>query len=200
MERKPSMKPCNFEVLIDTAEEHPWSFKKIVGYSRDKDQSLIVPTRFVSLGRYPNSLGDYSIEGFVGEVAIERKSREDLQGTLLGFPKKDKDGEISGTARRERFERELANLSQVRCSAVIVEATLQECCLNIDQWGTKSTTALARTIQGSVIAYQQDYLVSWFFCNSRRHAEIVAFRYLERFWKHNKKGKTSSINGRQEAL
>lgn len=184
-----SPKPCEFTVLIDTAEEHPWGFHKIRGYSRHKDSTLIVPTEFRSLGRHPNSLGDYSIDGFVGEVAIERKSREDLQGTLLGFPKKGKDGEISGTARRERFERELFNLSQVRCSAVIVEGTLQECCTNVDQWGTKSTTALARTIQGSVIAYQQDYCVSWFFCNSRRHAEIIAFRYMERFWKHNGKQK-----------
>lgn len=187
------MKPCGFEVLIDTAEEHPWSFSGISGFSRDKDQILVVPTQFISLGRHPNSLGDYSINGFVGEIAIERKSREDLQGTLLGFPKKDKDGEISGTARRERFERELFNLSQVRCSAVIVEDTFRECCLNVDQWGTKSTTALARTIQGSVIAYQQDYCVSWFFCNSRRHAEIVAFRYMERFWRHNKSGKRKKV-------
>jgi len=183
------MKPCAFEVLIDTAEEQPWTFHGILGYSRDKDEALLVPTRFQSLGRHPNSKGDYSIDGWVGEVAIERKSRLDLQGTLLGFPKRDADGEISGTARRERFECELSNLAKIRCSAVIVEEPFLDCCSLVETWGTKSARATSRTLHGSIIAYQQDYHVPWFFCGGRRHAEIVAFRFLERFWKHNKKRK-----------
>jgi hypothetical protein len=35
----------------------------------------------------------------------------------------------------------------------------------------------------SLIAFQQDYRVPWIFSDSRRMAEIDAFRWLERWWK-----------------
>ena len=41
--------------------------------------------RWQSLGRYPHSLGDYSIDGFEGRVHVERKSLQDVQATVLGW-------------------------------------------------------------------------------------------------------------------
>jgi DNA excision repair protein ERCC-4 len=55
---------------------------------------------------------DYSVEGLEHCVAFERKSLNDLLGCIGGS--------------RDRFERELERLSQIRYRGLIVEATLLE--------------------------------------------------------------------------
>ena len=199
-----------FTVCIDTAEGQPWKFTDLKCDANRKRRPLVVPWKYQSLGRYPDSYGDYSIEGFEGKVAIERKSPEDCWSTVLGWGKKEKcrtcrgsgkvkdkkgeqvtcevccgEGKRTATGRRDRFEKELKNLSDIT-AIVIVEAGFSRCLRTIPDTPKKSAASNRKTFNRSIIAFMQDYKVPWLFCESRRHAEIEAFRYLERFWRKNR--------------
>ena len=132
-----------------------------------------VVTRWHGLG--PRN-GDYSIPGEVGRCAIERKSIEDCVGTVLGW------GE-----RRERFERELANLEQMQTAAVVVVGSQDDVEASIlaePQRGTKTPKARVKEFAGAVRALQQDFRVPWVWCSSHRRAEIETLRILERHGKY----------------
>lgn len=159
-----------FTILVDSAEQQPFTFQ---GIKTDADQGgkeLIVPVEWQSLGRHPHSLGDYSLSGGVGRCHIERKSMADAQSTILGW-----DG------RRERFEAELAALAEIECGVVIVECTEAALIANAPEYGTRTKAQNAKALSRSLIAFRQDYRVPWIFSADRRMAEIQAFRWLERW-------------------
>lgn len=172
-----------FTILVDSMEQHPFTFR---GIAQDADRGgrpLIVPCEFRHLG---TSMGDYSIDGYEGRAHVERKSAADATSTILGW------GE-----RRERFVRELENLSQMECSAVVIECTLGalvEFVRNSPPGrGRKTPDENAKIIYRQILAWQQDYRVPWIFCDSRQLAEITTFRTLERFWrKQNVKSQRST--------
>lgn len=168
-----------FTILIDSAEQQPFAF---LGMKADADQQgrpLIVQTEWRPLGRHPDQLGDYSVDGFVGRCHVERKSLEDCQSTILGF------GD-----RRERFEQELANLAAIESAMVVVEATFQNVIQFVPERGKKPAKDKAKILTRSILAYMQDYKVPFLFCDGRRLAEIATFRFLERFYrKHSQKNK-----------
>ena len=161
-----------FVVLIDSNEQQPFEFHGIRSDANHGHRPLAVFTQWRCLGRHPNQLGDYSIDGFVGRVHVERKSIKDCQGTILGF----------GGAR-DRFERELANLSQVEASLVVVEGSFAAVLAEENEHRTREHRVIAKQLMRSIIAFQQDYRVPWMFCDSRHMAEIVTFRFLERFYR-----------------
>lgn len=174
---------CPFTVLIDSNEQQPFAF---LGIRSDADQQyrpMIVRTEWRSLGRHPNQLGDYSVGGFVGRVHVERKSVNDLQGTLLDF----------GAGRnRERFEQELANLAGIQAALVVVEGTTPAVLAKENDRRKREHRQVAKQLHRSIIALMQDYRVPWYFAGTRREAEISTFRFLERFWKkHGKREKES---------
>lgn len=159
-----------FTILIDTAETHPYTFEGI----KDKKSDLHVPVKWLCLGRHPHSLGDYAIAELLGKCHVERKSVQDLQGTLLGF--KD---------RRPRFECELGNLSQIECAAVVVEGTLWDA-LTVPDWiSTKPPETNAKILHRTILRMQQQYPVPWLFCDNRRLAEITTLRWFEKFYERN---------------
>lgn len=160
---------CPFSILIDSQEKHPFTFTDLSADADREFRPLIVPIIWRSLGV---SMGDYSIDGHEGQCHIERKSLEDAHGTILGW------GE-----RRARFERELANLAQMECSAVVVECSFIQLVQQAPSRGRKTAQENAKILMRQVMAWQQDYRVPWMFCDSRRLAEIVTFRLLERFWR-----------------
>jgi len=190
---------CPFLILIDELEKHPFCFR---GMSADSDQHglpVIVTTEFRSLGV---SMGDYSIDGYVGQCHIERKSMDDAHGTILGW------GE-----RRERFVRELETLAEIDCAAVVVECTLADLIQNAPSRGKKSQQENAKILFRQVLAWTQDYRVPWHFCDGRRLAEMATFRILERYWDHETQKRkaaakpakevkvaTESVNREREAL
>lgn len=94
--------PPPFRILIDTREQTPLPF------------SRIVPTRRATL--YP---GDYSIEGLTHLFAVERKSLPDLIGSLIGH-KHLADG--SRRYNRDRLVEELLAMSRHRFRCVAVTA------------------------------------------------------------------------------
>lgn len=171
---------CPFSILIDTAEQFAYDFTGIKSDADNGYEPMKVQTQRVCLGRHPNSLGDYTLEGGVGRCHIERKSMEDGHSTLLGFS----DG------HRARFEQELANLAKLECACVIVECEFDAFVANAKQYGVKTAAQNAKILYRSVIAYQQDYKVPWFFCDGRQYAQMTAFWFLYRFWeKHLKPSK-----------
>lgn len=179
--RTPDGNPvCPFTILVDTAEGCPFTFESVFPpegkYKTRKHPNKLpwwVETRRQSLGRFPNSLGDYSVVGLEGIAHIERKSPEDLQSTLLGW----------ADDRRERFESELKNLSAIDHPAVVVEASLLTVIATAEPRGTRTKSTVQKQIFSSVLALQQDYpKVAWLFCDTRPFAEIATFRWFERIW------------------
>lgn len=175
-----------WRIVVDTAEQQPFTFQGIKADAAKQYRFIQVEVVTRCLGRYPNSLGDYSLEAIDGTYHgaaawcyVERKSLEDLQSTLLGFA----DG------HRARFESELSNMRFVIHSGgaalVVVECDLCEL-LNTTPPTTKSPQVVARGLHRSVVSLWREYGVPWAFCGSRRLAEITTFRFLESFWKHRK--------------
>lgn len=168
---------CEFEIVIDTAEQEPFSFAGIKADADKAKRPLIVPTVRECLGRYPNSLGDYTVRGAgidgMRRCHIERKSKHDGQNTLLGF----------ASGARERFESELSNLAECPASLVLIECPIEEFLGDVPDYGKRTKADNARTLYRSYIALQQRYRVPWIFAPSRRAAEITAFRWLEKWWR-----------------
>lgn len=163
-------------------EQHPFSFKGVRADVSDMntaqrrlfedgqwDGSIEVQTKFRALGA---SNGDYSLEGFEGRCHLERKSMDDCHGTVLGW------GD-----RRERFQRELANLSQMESAAVVIECSFGDLLAHAPEHGVKTAAENRKILFRQILSWQQRYRVPWIFCDSRSMAEIVAFRWLEKFFR-----------------
>ena len=166
-----------FRIYIDTAEQHAYTF---TGLRSDADKSytaLAVDIEYRCLGRHPESYGDYSLAGGLRRCCIERKSMQDAQSTILGFT----DG------HRQRFENELANLSQVESPLILVECSLSDLLTYAPEYGKKTRQQNAKILFRSVLAYQQDYRVPWMFCDGRALAEQAAYWFLHRWWEKNLK-------------
>lgn len=161
---------CPFTILIDTAEQQPFSFAGMRGDADVGYRPIIVPTESHCLGRYPDSLGDYSLSGGKGRCHVERKSMADAHGTILGW------GE-----RRDRFEKELSNLSEIESGAVVVECSFGELIRCAPELPKTSAAKNAKSLFRSVISFQQRFSVPWIFCDSRRLAEQATFRWLSRW-------------------
>lgn len=163
---------CPFIVLIDSAEQSPFTFEHIRSDANHGHREMTVRTEWRCLGRHPQQLGDYSVDGFVGRVHVERKSVQDCQGTLLGW-----------NGSRERFEQELSNLALIEAGLVVVEGSLATVLATTNDHRTREHTVIAKQLHRSILALMQDYRVPWLFCDGRRMAEISAFRFLERFYR-----------------
>ncbi len=173
---------CPFTILIDSAEQHPLSFTGLRADSARKYRPLIVSTRTVCLGRHPNSLGDYSIQGFEGRFGLERKSLDDAVSTFLGWGKPGDE-----TNRRERFIQELRNLNAIECGAVIVEADFSQVWRAARETLKKPAELNQQGLRNQIRAWQQDFpFVQWLFCGGRRDAEEEAFAWMWRFWEKRK--------------
>jgi len=171
-----------FTILVDTAEGQPFTFTGIRA-DADKDYApLIIDREYESLGRYPNSLGDYSVKGLTGRVHVERKSMSDAWSTILGW-ETEYEGTRGLVGHRNRFESELENLAGVECGLVVVEATIDQCILNMPARGTKTIAENRKIFYRSVLSFMQKYRVQWIWSSSRRAAEVDTFRWMEIFWR-----------------
>lgn len=169
-----------FTVLIDSAENHPFLFQNLRSDAADGNRPLIVPTKFQSLGRFPESLGDYSLDsplGGVGRCHVERKSMADAHSTILGWAKKGEDG-----GRRERFERELELLAEMEAGFIVVECSFTQLLANAPQYGVRTAAQNARTLNNSIMSWLRKYRVQWLFADDRRIAERNTFRWLKQWY------------------
>lgn len=154
-------KPVAFPVAVlrDTREQLGYAFGSL---RADRDQGggpLRVLVKTATLAS-----GDYSLAGFQDRVAVERKSKADLFGTL--------------GRGRDRFVRELERLAAFEFAAVVVEAEWSEV-LNDPP---PHSRVPPKTVFRSVLAWQQRYpRVHWLMLPGRAFAEAATFRVLQRF-------------------
>ena len=171
---------CPFTVLIDTAEQSPFTFQNLRADAADGNRPLIVPVRCQSLGRHPDSLGDYSLDstiGGLGRCHVERKSMADAHSTFLGWTRKGED-----TGRRERFERELELLSEMESGLVLVECSFTQLIAAAPQYGVRTAAQNAKALHRSVLSWMRRYRVQWLFADDRRVAERTAFHWLRQWY------------------
>lgn len=193
---------CPFTVLIDTAEQTPFTFQGLYadagtvnpGSKEAGPRPLIVHTERQALGRFPLSLGDYSLSTGLGRCHIERKSMQDAHSTFLGWARKGED-----VGRRERFEQELGRLSEIEAGLVVVECSLEVLLQQAPQYGHRTASQNSKTLFRSILSWQQKYDVQWMFAGGRRLAEQYAFRWLEKWDKKDRdERKAAAREGRRE--
>lgn len=184
---RPILQP--FTILVDSAEQLPFAFQGMRSDANQHYRPIIVDLknpahwRRQCLGRNEQSCGDYSLEflhggqlvSLVGELAIERKSVQDFQSTVLGFA----DG------RHSRFCNELANLSTMT-SAVFIEGPEQLVLSSLVARGSKPVEAIRKTLRRSIESLRQDFKVHFIFCKDREDAERRVYYWLTRKWKKKK--------------
>lgn len=178
----------DFAIVVDTREQLPWTFQGLFSdtSARGGRRPIVVDQRVATLQQ-----GDYSLVGFEHLVAIERKSLPDLFGTL--------------GQGRDRFERELTRLAELDRAAIVIEAPLggifptscvicsgsgigwdSEPCQPCGGSGKTSAVPHSRlnpkTVFRSYLAWSMDFpTISWHWAESRRLAEVLAFRWLARW-------------------
>jgi hypothetical protein len=154
-----------YTVVVDSREQQPFAFTGLRGDAVQGRRTLLVRAVTRCL-----PAGDYSLEGFEGQMAVERKSLADLFNTL--------------GQSRARFSRELQTLSAYAFSAVVIEAGWE----TILGRPPPRSRLNPKTVFRSVIAWQQLWpRLHWWALPSRAVAEVTTLRILERFWKNQQK-------------
>jgi DNA excision repair protein ERCC-4 len=145
-------------IIQDTREQTPYTF------------ACISPPPLVEVATLAS--GDYSLKGLEDRVAVERKSLADTFGTF--------------GQGRERFERELSRLAQMRYAAVMIEASWEQ----IIHRPPRRSRLNPKTIHASIVAWQIRYRTIHFWdCPNRIFAERTTYRLLKRFWDDLQAGK-----------
>ncbi len=131
-------------IIVDTREQDPLSFT--------------LPTERGGL-----VTGDYSIKGLERYLAIERKSIDDLTGSLQG-------------QNRERFERELSRGRGLEYFALVIEADLAEIA-----GGQYRSQMNPKAVIQSLMAFSVRYNLPVFFCPGREYAARVVESLLLKY-------------------
>lgn len=147
-----------FTILVDTREQAPFLFEDIV------DQATGNPI-YVYQQQAGLRSGDYSILGMENQIAIERKSQSDFLGSI--------------TQGRERFQREIERLNEMEHASVVIEADWRGLLIEKAGYSRLNPMVISRTITSWSIRYPR---VHWWTCMNKRHAELMTFRLLDRFW------------------
>ncbi len=151
-------------ILADTREQLPYTF-----------DNWKVDVNAVTL-----STGDYSILGFENQIAIERKSIDDLISCLMG-------------KNRERFEKELSRARCYELFAVVVESDLSDLAKGLYQSKMKPHAALQ-----SISAFFVRYRVPFLFCGNRAGSEYMTFSLLQKYLQEIEKRYEKSKKFNQE--
>jgi ERCC4-type nuclease len=175
-----------FTVIIDTREQSPYCFQSFKADASEKvslkDQSgkilkdetgktrYGIPALYIPTVQQRLETGDYSVAGFESEVSVERKSLEDLYGTIAGG--------------RDRFERELERLASLKVAHVVIECDW----LSALKDPPSRSKLSPKTIFRSINAWEQEFpTIHWQMMGTRALAEHKTFRILERFWRQKQK-------------
>ena len=168
-----SLRMCPFTVLVDHREQSAWSFTDLPPKKGWKGRL------FVPVSRAHMVTGDYTIAGLEDRFALERKSLEDLYGTL--------------GQNRERFEAELQRLQKMDFAAVVIEATLREvwCPQSFrTDWRSKMDP---RAVESTMVAWAIRYpRVHWWTVGGHREGEVRAFEVMEQFWRASQHEETKA--------
>lgn len=136
-------------ILIDSREQKPYQ----------------IPGQMVAL-----DTGDYSLEGYEDQIAIERKTRNDMLGCI--------------GQERERFTRELERLSDFDLAVIILECNFEDM-LNLPDWSELQQAH----VFGSILSWIPKYDVVFFFAGDRRTGQRATKKILEKFQKYERENK-----------
>lgn len=140
------------EIIIDTREQSPYTFRSVAKPAPPVQRATL-------------ATGDYSILGCETEIAIERKSKNDLYQSV--------------TRGRDRFEREFERMSRMDFAAVVIECSFESMFTPPRQ----STAVNPKTPFRTLLAWCQRYRVPFFNYPTRAHAEKATFLLLHYYWK-----------------
>jgi len=162
------IKFVDFTIVVSSNERAhgtDYGFTRIPAHLTDGGGLVVVPIEFAAI-----KTGDYTLAGFEDRVCVERKTLEDLFGTL-------------GNGR-ERFMAEFERMAQMEYAAVVVEAHWYEIMRPAEfrpKWVSEMNP---RAVWATVFSWSQDYPnIHWFTMGSRRIAEMATFEILEMFWR-----------------
>lgn len=151
-----------FKITIDTREALPLSFDGFRG---------------VDTVRSGLRTGDYSIQGYEDTICFERKSVQDLVGTLIGG--------------HERFLREMERMRSFKAKYILIEHTpdiLYNYCAK-HGWQRKFNTIIQ-----SLLAYACYYQVRVRFCKDREDMAEYIVKKAREFLKEQGDQKNESQN------
>ena len=129
-----------FVVVVDTREQRPFRFPPDV-----QTASGTLAT------------GDYSVQGFEEQIALERKSLPDLLACIVG----KRANSNPNPDNRARFQRELRRLGAYQCRGVLIEA-------NVDDLFTHDHHCKVHpnAVIGSLSKWSLRYRVPFWWCGS----------------------------------
>lgn len=107
--------------------------------------------------------GDYSVAGYEGRVAVERKSPEDMVNTLM--------------VGRDRFDKELERAGELERFVVVVESSMAGMLMS----SNGRTSAGHRVLMSRLAELCSKHGVSVLFCDSRNMAQIMCLEVLRPF-------------------
>jgi len=164
---KPALQRDGNYRTIDTNEafllQAPWTFSNIIIEKR----LWVIKRKLATL-----QTGDYAIEGHNG-LCIERKSGSDLIGSV--------------TYGNDRFRREHERMKAIvdagGFACVVIEDSMSRLCDELD--GDAGRRVTGDMIIGATASWPQRYGVNWLWAGDRRHAELLAFRVMLKWWKEH---------------
>ncbi len=133
-------------IVIDTREQKPYAF--------DPDRAPTL-TRMLPAG-------DYSLAGLEEDVAIERKSLDDLVNTVIW--------------EWDRFEKELLVLGTYDAACIVVEGDLTDI-----RQGRYRSAAHPNAVLGRLLAIQLRHRIPVLFGSNRDAARWLVETYLRRY-------------------
>ncbi len=150
---KPQVWPRS-RIVVDSREQKPWP----------------IPTERQVVKALP--YGDYTLEDYPHIVCVERKSLDDLVGSMI--PTKRDNAGPNARDRRQRFKDELQVMGEVVDNPfLIVEA----------QWSDISkknytSNIHPRAVMGALVRWQQRYRVGVILAGDRAHAMAIMLWHM----------------------
>jgi len=144
-------------IVIDTREQLPLDFRR---------SKLVEDVKYQTL-----KTGDYSILGYEDKIAIERKSANDIYGTL-------------GKGHK-RFKKELERALELDYFAILIERPYTEI-LNKDFDGAEFIKQMRGDIVIKILyTLKFKYGIDIIFCNGRKEAASIIRNMFAAYVKHN---------------
>jgi ERCC4-type nuclease len=141
-------------VLIDTREQAPFNLARFANWIEGERRATL-------------ETGDYSVEGMEDMIALERKSLNDLAGTLMH--------------NRERFFRQCERMTAFKYRAIIVEATYEQ--IKSPHRPVDGVAVHPNGLTGTLDALEARYLIPVIYTSSHRAlAEEKAASYLSKIF------------------
>ena len=137
------------KILTDTREQAPYTF------APPRYEDVIVQAATLTTG-------DYSLNGLQDLIALERKSIDDLTGTL--------------TKGRERFERECERGRGLDYFGLIIEASLED--VRSHRYQSQMTP---QSLLQSLAAFSVRYGLHVHWCGNRAGGEYMTYSLLAKY-------------------